>query len=283
MKKVIFFIFVLVTLSPTFAGGQKEEVKKPVIAVSIVPQATFVEKIAGDKVDIVTLIPKGSSPENYEPTPKQRMEFEKADIYFTIGVPSEKHYILDMVGKNTKVVDLAAEIEKKHPPIYIGDTKDPHIWLSPKRVVTMIDIMREEIAAIDYKNVGFYRDNSQSYKAKVYQVSKRISSSLTSAIDSNRSFLVYHPAFNYFADDFNLTMYAIEEEGKEVTPKTLIATLEMAKEKGIKNIYYQAEISAEESIEFSKELGGKAILLDPLSPNYIENLEIMANIFKENL
>ena len=282
MKKIIFILTILTLIvSPLLAQGQKETNKKPIVAVSIVPEATFVEAVAKDKVEIVTLIPKGSSPENYEPTPQQRVEFEKADIYFSIGVQSEEYSILDMVNKYTKIVDLSKEVEKTYPVLYLGDSRDPHIWLSPKRVLVMIDKISEELSALDEDNAAFYRENAQQYKAELNQAIKKINSTLSNV--ENRSFLVFHPAFNYFAEDFNLKMYSIEEEGKEVTPKSLVEIIDTAKKEGIKNIYYQAEIAAEQSIAYSKELGGEAILLDPLSPNYIENLEIMANTLKENL
>jgi len=281
MKKITLLFLLTLLVFPLFAKGQPESNEKLTVAVSIVPEATFVEAIAQGKVDIVTLIPKGSSPENYEPTPQQRMEFEKADIYFAIGVPSEEFSILDMVNEKTKVIDLSKEVEKKYPPIYIGDSRDPHIWLSPKRVILMVDVIASELAKLDKVNSSFYLDNAQAYKVKLNQAIKKINSTLNNV--KNKSFLVFHPAFNYFAQDFNLKMYSIEEEGKEVTPKSLIEIIDTAKKENIKNIYYQAEISAEQSIAFSKELGGEAILLDPLSPNYIENLEIMANTLKENM
>jgi zinc transport system substrate-binding protein len=281
MKKIIFILlFTVITIVPAYSNGQAEISEKPVVAVSIVPEATFVEKIAQDKVDIVTMIPKGSSPENYEPTPQQRIEFEDASLYFSIGVPSEEFSILPMVGKNTKVIALADEVAKTYPSIYIGESRDPHIWLSPKRVLIMIDVISDELSKIDEANATFYKENASSYKAEIEQAIEDIEKSLVDV--KGNSFLVYHPAFNYFAEDFNLNMISIEEEGKEITPKTLISIIDKAKEEGIKNIYYQAEIAAEQSIAFSKELGGQAILLDPLSPNYVDNLKIMANTLKDN-
>ncbi|MGD1821715.1 MAG: metal ABC transporter solute-binding protein, Zn/Mn family [Pleomorphochaeta sp.] len=281
MKKNLLLFLSLLFIYPLFSSGQTEEITKPTIAVSIIPQATFVEKIAKDKVDIVTLIPKGSSPENYEPTPKQRIEFENSDLYFSIGVLSEEFNILPMVNKeNTKVIYLANEVEEVYPPIYIGQSRDPHIWLSPKRVLIMVDIIERELSLLDSENENFYKENAAAFKKEINAAIVEIEKSLETS--QNKSFLVYHPAFSYFADDFNLNMLSIEEEGKEITPKSLIATINKAKELGITNLYYQAEIASEKSISISKELKGEAILLDPLSPNYVENLIIMANTFKEN-
>ena len=101
----------------------------------------------------------------------------KRQIYILQLVFQWKHFILDMVGKNTKVVDLAAEIEKTSSYLYWG-YKDPHIWLSPKGCYNDWYYERRNCSN-RLSKCWLIENNSQSYKAKVYQVSKRISSSLT--------------------------------------------------------------------------------------------------------
>ncbi len=284
MKKISITLLLLsiLLITPIYANGKQEESQKPTIAVTIIPQETFVKKIAEDKVNIITIIPKGSSPENYEPTPKQRIEFENSDIYFPIGVQSEENSILDIVNtEKTKVVNLAQEISSTYPPIYIGETRDPHIWLSPKRVLLMIDVIERELSALDSKNESFYKKNARNYKKEIEDAISQVEQALLTT--KNKSFLVYHPAFNYFGEDFGLNMLALERNGKELTPKSMMEVINQAKSEGITNIFYQAEIARDKSISISEELGGDAILLEPLSPNYVDNLILMANTFKENL
>ena len=84
------------------------------VAVSIVPQATFVKAVCGDLVKVVTMIPPGASPESYEPTPKQMAEFSKAIVYFAIGVPTEETSILPNVEK-VKVVALQPTVAEAYP------------------------------------------------------------------------------------------------------------------------------------------------------------------------
>jgi len=283
MKKLSILSLVLTSLliMPIYANGKTEVSQKPTIAVTIIPEETFVRKIAEDKVNIITIIPKGSSPENYEPTPKQRIEFENADIYFPIGVQSEINSIIDIVNTDkTKIVHLADEISTTYPPIFIGETRDPHVWLSPKRVLLMIDIIERELSLLDNKNASFYKENALNYKNEIKDAVIKVEEALKAS--KNKSFLVYHPAFNYFGDDFNLNMLALEKNGKDLSPKSMMEVINQAKKDGISNIFYQAEIAKDKSISISEELGGKAILLEPLSPNYVENLITMANTFKEN-
>ena len=86
MKKILCLLIVVIL----FTGcGEKEIKDKDIkIAVSIVPQETFVKAVAGDLVSVTVLIPPGNSPANYQPSPKQMIDFNEADIYFSIGVPT---------------------------------------------------------------------------------------------------------------------------------------------------------------------------------------------------
>ena len=76
-------------------------------------------------------------------------------------------------------------------------------------------------------------------------------------------------------------MFALEEEGKEATAAHMQEMIDLAKDEGIKVIFYQAEIDSRQSAAFAEELGGVTAKLEPLSGNYIENLKIMANTLAE--
>ncbi len=251
---------------------------KPIVAVSIVPEQTFVEAVCGDAVEVVTMIPPGSSPENYEPTPAEMEKFSDASVYFAIGVPTEEANILPNVG-DVKVVSLQDEVAKVYPDRTFGEERDPHIWLSPVRVKVMIDVIAREMTALDPENAEAYNKNADTYKAQLDEVDTQINEALAGV--TNKSFIVYHPAFGYFADDYGLTMYALEEEGKEATAEHLQEVIDIAKADNAKVIFYQAEIDSSQSQAFAEEIGGKTMQLEPLSPDYIENLRAMASLMAE--
>ncbi|MFA6864448.1 MAG: zinc ABC transporter substrate-binding protein [Sphaerochaetaceae bacterium] len=282
MKKfTLLAVALAVSISSVFASGSTEAQSKPLIAVTILPEQTFVEKVVGDKMDIITLVGKGASPENYELTPKERAQFESSKLYFTIGVPTEEITILPYVSENTEIVSLQDRVDEKYSTIMMGPTRNPHIWLSPKRSITMVTEIAEEVSKIDEKNKDYYMANAESYIKELEQLDEYLSSYFSDL--ERREFIVYHTAFDYFAEDYNLKVDIIEIEGKETTAKELAALIENAKEAGIKNVFYQAEIADSQSATIAKELGGRAIQLDPLSPDYIENLKETAKLIKENI
>ncbi|HOA84918.1 MAG TPA: zinc ABC transporter substrate-binding protein [Bacillota bacterium] len=252
---------------------------KPVIAVSIVPEATFVRAVCGGLAEVVTLIPPGYSPENYEPTPGDMMRFEEASLYFTIGIPAEAG-ILPHVPKSVKIVALHEEVAEVYPELtFASGDRDPHIWLSPKRVKVMIEVITRELSLLDPDNAGVYSQNAAAYQGQLEGLDSEIVSALEGV--KNRKIIVYHPAFGYLAEDYGLTMYALEEEGKEATAKRLAEMVELARAENIKVIFYQEEIDNSQSAAFAEEIGGVAIKLSPLAADYIDNLKKMAELLAE--
>lgn len=259
---------------------KEEEVKeKPMIAVSIVPEQTFVEAVCGDLVDIVTLVPSGSSPENYEPTAQEMEKFSDASLYFSIGVPTEEANILPNVG-DIKVISLQDEVAAVYEDrTFESGERDPHIWLSPKRVKVMVETIAKEMSELDPDNKGTYEQNAADYIVKLDEVDQEIKDALKGV--ESKNFIVYHPAFGYIADDYGLKMYSLEEEGKEATAQHLQDMIDLAKKENIKVIFYQEEVDSSQSEAFAKEIGGKTIQLSPLAADYIDNLKNMAQTMGE--
>ncbi|MDD4124170.1 MAG: zinc ABC transporter substrate-binding protein [Eubacteriales bacterium] len=281
---VILSAIIMLSLLFTVSCGKddNEETGKPVIAVTIVPEATFVKAVCGENVEIVTLVPPGNSPENYEPTPLLMEQFEAAALYFSIGVPTEEANIIPNIGSKTKVISLQSEVETLYAArTFDSGERDPHIWLSPKRVKVMIDVIAREMCTLDPENPDTYNANAALYKEQLDTLDTQITTALEGVV--NRKFIVYHPAFGYLADDYGLTMYALEEEGKEATATHLQEMIDLAKAENIKVIFYQDEIDSSQSEAFAEEIGGKTTKLAPLAADYIDNLKRMADLMAETM
>lgn len=273
------YILILASILILFSVGCSQETQndnKINIAVSIVPEETFVKKVAGDLVDVITLIPPGNSPANYQPSTKEMMELSDAKIYFSIGVEAEKANILPKVkdfNEDVKIIDLQQLIGDNDLLNYFDDEKtsvDPHIWLSPQRVIIMVEKIAEELSLIDPDNKEVYLINSKDYIAELTKIDEEIKNNLSEFI--GETFLIYHGAYGYFASDYNINMLAVEEQGKPSSVQEMQSIIDFAKENGYKYIFYQAEFSDTQAQTIAKEINGKAIKVDPLSANYIESL-----------
>lgn len=287
-KKLLLFSIIFSALFFSACGDSKKtseaNIKEKIsVAVSIVPQETFVKAVGGDKVDIVTMIPPGKSPENFAPNPDLMEKLSTASAYFTIGVPTEKASILPKVtdfNKNIKIVNIAELVSNVYPERkFASGERDPHIWLSPKRVKVMIQEIVKELSLIDPSNKIFYETNGEDYINSLDKLDGDLKDSMLSL--KKKAFVCYHPAFGYFADEYGLEMVSLEQEGKEATIEDFLKTIDFAKKENIKTVFYQAEIDSKQAKTFASEIGGRAEMVEPLSADYIRNLEKMAKTFKQ--
>jgi zinc transport system substrate-binding protein len=285
LRRYLFMILGFSSLFFIFSCMKTDESTSDLIqiSVSILPEKTFVEAVSKDKADVNVVIPPGGSPATYEPTPQEVAKLADADLYLAIGVPTEANNIIPLIDTDTtKLVMLHTQVKEIYPDIILsGTNRDPHIWLSVKRVIVMTRIIADELSLLDPENETFYQDNADAYIAALTTLMNDADTKLASL--QNRTFIVFHPAFRYLAEDFNLEMIALEQDGKEATAERIAEMIDFAKAEGIKVIFYQAEFSSVQAQAFAEEIGGQTMMLAPLSPDYINNLKAMIDLFYEVL
>ncbi len=273
-RRVGVMLFALALLFSALFGCTPLKDDRPIVAVSILPEAAIVRAVLGNGYRVAVMVPPGYSPESYTPTIAEMADFSDAVLYFSIGVPMEKTALLPMLSKDTTHISLADAARRASPDLLLDGGRDPHVWLSLSRASSMVEAIAEAASLYDPDNADTYRANADAYLQRIEETDAEIRSILADI--PCREFLVYHPAFGYFADEYGLTMRALEKGGKEVTPAELAQTVSYAKEKGIKTVFYQAETDSRGAEVLADEIGGQAVMLSPLSEDYLENLLVMA-------
>jgi zinc transport system substrate-binding protein len=276
---------------------------KYMFAVTIVPQIEMIRGIAGNRVEIVEMIPAGFSPANYAPSPAEMTAFNKSEIYFSIGVPADTQNILPRAEENNdlKVVKLFELVENKFPNRYMNHSheedkddheddpqsnqdkqgRDPHIWLSPERSAYMVKIMRDHLIALMPEYADEFRENTEEYLNKLTAVDQKNTELLSKY--SGEEILVYHPSYGYFTEHYGLEMIAIEESGKDPGPRHIAEIIDKAREENIKTIFYQAEIDSNKTKAIAEEIDGNIVQLNPLAEDYLDNLSSLAETFAKVL
>jgi len=264
--------------------------------VSILPQKTFVEAIGGEKVNVTLMVKPGNSPHTYEPKPSQMKDIAKANIYFAIGVEFEEAWLPKFADQNKKmkVVSIAKGIEKidmiphshgdeehhhhhhhgkhdEHGEDHHHHHGDPHIWTSPVNVKTIAKNIYKYLTRIDKKNKSYYKANYEKFLAKVNATDKEIKKILVD-VPTGTKFMVFHPAWGYFAKDYGLEQVAIEAGGKNPKPKQVMNLIHEAKEENVKAIFTAPEFSEKTAKQIAKELGVPVIKVSPLNPKWSQNL-----------
>ncbi|MBN2851123.1 MAG: zinc ABC transporter substrate-binding protein [Clostridia bacterium] len=291
MKKTIIILIIILALilNVSCALTDNQASDKIIIAVGIVPEAAFVEKVAGDLVEVVTLIPPGNSPANYQPSAKEMAKLSDAKIYFTMQMPTEEANILPKItdfNSDIIIVNLRDKSRLVYPLVTSSDPDhesadgvDPHLWLSPKRAIVMVQEIANQLSALDQGNEDIYLNNAKSYIKELENLDAQIAD-ITSKLE-NRTFLIYHGSYAYFADDYQLTMIAIEIAGKKATAAEMQQVIDLAKSSGIKKVFYQEEFDDLQAKTVASEINGNVVKVAPLSFDYINSLLEFANALKE--
>jgi zinc transport system substrate-binding protein len=275
------------------------------VAVSILPQAEFVEKVGRDRVKTIVLIPPGADPHTYESSPKEIEEISKARVFVTVGIdmPFEKIWIdrFENINSETQIVNSSEgiEIKKLAGSNYEEEHSrelengresgsksdqeelDPHVWTSPANAKVMVENIYKALVNIDPENEAYYAQNKDAYIKELDALDSRIREKLEGR--KERNFMVYHPSWGYFAADYGLTMTPVEIEGKEPSAQDLAKLVNLAKEKHVKVIFVQSQFNTRSAQAIAEEIGGEVVAVDPLAKNYIANMDKVSDIFARNL
>ncbi|MEA2019490.1 MAG: zinc ABC transporter substrate-binding protein [Campylobacterota bacterium] len=271
--------------------------------VSVLPQMTFVKAIGGDKVNVSLMVKPGNSPHTYEPKPSQMKDIAKADIYFSIGVEFENSWLPKFANQNRKMKILnisngigkmemvkrkhhkkeyQEEHHEKHHEEDEGDhdkhhSFDPHVWTSPNNVKIIAKNILTHLVEIDKINKKYYEKNYRKFIQSIDDTDKKIKNILK---DTKRGakFMIFHPAWGYFAKQYHLTQIPIEAEGKSPKPKEIIKLINNAKKQNIQAILTAPEFSDKIAKQIANELNISVVPISALNPKWSENLIRLAKI-----
>ncbi len=264
------------------------------VGVTILPQKYFVERIAGDHAKVIVLVPPGASPHTYEPTPGQLAEISSAGVYFKVGsgIEFEQAWMDKIAGVNPAmtVVDSsrgvlflegAGDEDREGHSHTTGDKAgtDPHIWLSLKNARIMAENTEQGLAAADPSHAAEYRANTDSFIRELDTIDMAIARDIAGRNTS--AFMVYHPAWSYFARDYGITQIPIEADGKEPTAAGVRDLIRQAKEKNITVVFAAPEYSTRSAEVVAGEIGGRVALVSPLEEDYLNNMKNAASAFME--
>lgn len=156
---------------------------------------------------------------------------------------------------------------------------DPHVWLNPMLAITMARNISDALIAMDKANKDFYLKNFQKLMNDLLAFDESAKNELAGL--KNRKFVVYHPAWGYFAKHYDLEQISIERNGKEPKIDEMASTVKMIKDENIKVIFADPNRSQKSAQVLASQTGAKVELLDPLGYNLLENLKIAVRAIKD--
>ena len=283
MKKLIYILTLFICCA---CGHTPQQSEKPVITVTLEPLRYFTEAIAGDCFEVVSMVPKGSSPESYDPTPQQLVNLSKSQAYLRIGYIGfeqawmkklEANYPTMKVYDTSKGVDLIRAEGHWHGDHYHEGGVEPHIWNSTQNASVIADNIYAALCELDADHQPEYKQRLDSLKQVIARTDADVRTLLANA---DSTFLIYHPALSYFARDYGLHQISIEEGGKEPSPATLKTLIETCRREGAQVIFVQQEFDQRNAQLIADELGIEIVPINPLSHDWAEEMLRVANALK---
>ena len=279
-----FIVFLLAAAAAGCTGTDRQDGGEVVVAVTIPPEEEFVERVGGDHVRVILLVPPGADPHTYEPPPGTLADVAGADMYAVVGSGIEFELAwrekIAALNPGMLVVDCSRGVDL----ITTGDAEhggtDPHIWTSPKNAKVMVEEIREGLIAVDPENAEDYRRNADVYLGELDALDAEIADALAAA--GVKTIMVYHSSWAYLARDYGFTEVPIESEGKEPSPQRLEHLIKQAEEEKIKVIFASPEHSTRSAEVIADAIGGTVVTVSPLAKDYLANMQRVASAFAES-
>lgn len=254
-----------------FAGcGPHAEDGRPIVAVSVLPQAWFVQQIAGERVRVLVMVPPGASPATHAPTLSQMRALAEAALYVRVGHPGfpfEEAWFARILAENRelRMVDFGEAA---------AGAGDPHVWLRPEwaRALTanltaaLVELLPADRDALVAASEGVLREIEATEAA------------LDASLGPLRggSFVVFHPAWGHLTERYGIEQIAIEAGGKAPGPRELAELIDRCRVLGVRVIFAQPHFDRAAAAAVAREVGARVELLDPLAYEWSANLREVA-------
>ena len=245
------------------------------------------QNVAGDAATVESITKPGAEIHEYEPTPKDIVKAQSADLILWNGLNLERWF--ERFFQNIKDKPAVVVTEGITPlSIYEGPYKDapnPHAWMSPSNALVYVENIKNALVKYDPQNADTYQKNAAAYAEKIKQLDKPLREKLSKIPADQRWLVTSEGAFSYLAKDYDLKegyLWPINAE-QQGTPQQVRKLIDLVKKNHIPVVFSESTVSAKPAQQVAKESGAKyggVLYVDSLSaadgpvPTYIDLLNV---------
>lgn len=287
--------------NPAAKADAMESKKMLKVMASFYPMYDFAAKIGGDKAEVITLVPSGTEPHDWEPAAADIRNLEEADLFIYSGAGME--YWVDDVLASLDNKDLISVEASKGVALRDGHSHsheeeegagepeeegqyDPHVWLSPLNAEKEMENIKNAYIKADPDNRDYYEANYELYASRFADLNQKFKDTLSSL--PNKDIVVSHEAFGYLCDAYGLNQVGIEglSPDSEPSPARMAEIIDFVRANHVRVIFFEELVSPKVAETIAKETGSSVQVLNPLEGLSDEELESGADYFsvmEENL
>ena len=271
-------------------GPAKKSSGKKRVVTSFTIIADMAREVAGDAADVESITKPGAEIHGYEPTPKDIVKAQGADLVLWNGMNLELWF--EKFFTNVKAVPSAVLTEGVTPMginegPYTGKP-NPHAWMSPANAVIYVENIRKALVKMDSANEEIYSKNAAAYTAKIRALDAPVRAKLAAIPEAQRWLVSSEGAFSYLCANYNLRqlyLWPINADAQG-TPQQVKAVIDGVRAHQIPVVFSESTVSDKPARQVAKETGaryGGVLFVDSLTdaagpaPTYLKLLETNAD------
>ena len=288
-KRIAVLLLALLVVLGAVACAPRASTGKLKVVATIFPLADFVKNVAGDKVEVITLLPPGADPHTWEPLPEQVKTIAEARLLVINGAGLEfwaEKVVKAAASPDLVVVDTSA-IPAMEGALLTGDEHEggvnPHVWADPLLAQKQVEAIAEALIMVDPANKDAYIANAAAYVAELKSLDEEIRN--TTQLFSIRDFITIHPSWTYFARRYGLVEAAVIEEspGGEPSAAYIQQVVDLARELKVKAIFAEPQFSSKAAATIAAESGSQVLFLDAIGGADLPGRDSYINLMRYNV
>jgi ABC-type Zn uptake system ZnuABC Zn-binding protein ZnuA len=218
------------------------------VVTTVAPLTSIISNVAGERAEVVGIVPEGTNSHTYEPKPSVAAELSRADVVFVNGLKLEDPTLElaeENVADDSQIIELGTLALDEDQYLYDfsfpkdGGKPNPHLWTNPPMAACYARTVASVLAKADPVGAATYRTNADAYVAKVDELDRLMQRASASIPDDDRELLTYHDAYAYFAAHYDWTVVgAIQVSSfEDPTPKDVARLIDQVKEQDVQAIF----------------------------------------------
>lgn len=277
------WLVALVALAAVGCGQGAPTSAKPLVVATFYPLYEFSRQVAGDRAEVVSLVPNGVEPHDWEPSPSDVARVQKARLFVYNGSgfePWVERLLADVQGVGPLVVNateglalMAADLPRHdregdpHEARARGGGSaplDPHVWLDPVLAQAQVDRIRMALEKLDSEGAAMYGDNARRFTARLAELDAAFERGLRQC--ARRDIVVSHAAFNYLARRYHLTVVPVMglSPESEPSPAQMAAIVRFARRQKVQYIFFETLVNPKLAETLAREVGARTLILNPV-------------------
>lgn len=301
MKKRLLLIIscLLITLLAACSSDEESYDGRISIYTTVYPLQYFAERIGGEHVDVKSIYPPGADEHTFDPTQKDMIALADADLFFYVGLGLEgfidnakatlKNEHVQMIATADAITEdmlVENEEDEHHDHDHDHGDLDPHVWISPILSDALAYSIKEALVQVAPENKAQFEENFEALRDDLLALDRKFINMANDA--PSKTFFVSHAAFGYLADTYGLEQIAIAglNSQSEPTQKELAQLIDYAREKNVKYVLFEQNISSKLTKVIQNEIGAESLVLHNLgvlTTEDIKNEEDYFSLMEKNI